>query len=214
MKLTICSIVISCCFLVSGSTVWISYAEEGIQNLVANPDFIDLQLNWKLTVSSGVATWEAEKKGGVGDDTECAFIEVTALPNPWWHIYLTQSDIPLEKSTEYTYSVWAKTEEGKGKDITLKVQKGTDPWTAYITKPFTIDDEWKEYWVTWNQTEGQANVQIIAFVGSAQRIGKDDRLWLDHFRVYEGDYEKDDLSPQAVEMRDKLATLWGNLKVK
>ena len=195
-------------FILAG---WVAQAEEEVQNLVANPDFVDMQQKWRLVTSSGAANWEVEEKDGVGDDEECVFIEVTALPDPWWHIYLTQSDIPLEKGKKYTYCVWARTEEGGNKDITLKVQKGTDPWTAYISKPFAIDGEWKEYWVTWNQFEAQANSQIIVFVGSAQRIGKD-KLWLDHFRVYEGDYKEDELSPKAVKSKGKLVNVWGSIK--
>lgn len=213
MKSVVYSVLFPCCFLLSIFSVRAIQAEEEMPNLVANPDFVDLQQKWTLVVSSGAANWEIEKEGGVGDDEECAFIEVTALPDPWWHIYLHQPDIPLEKDEKYTYCVWARTEKGESKDITLKVQKGTDPWTAYTTKPFAIDGEWKEYWVTWNQFESQANSQIIVFVGSDQRIGKD-KLWLDHFRVYEGDYREDELSPKAVNSTEKLVTVWGNMKVQ
>ena len=183
------------------------------ENLVANPDFIDLQQGWRLIVSSGAANWEVSKKGGVGDDMEVAFIEVIALPDPWWHIYLTQSNIPLEKGINYTYSVWAKTTQGEDKDITLKVQKGADPWTAYITKSFTINDQWDEYWVSWSQFETEASGQIIVFVGSAQRLDKNDKLWLDHFRVYEGAYKKDELSQQSITPAVKFPILWGMIKL-
>ena len=213
MRLTIRFASFAYSLLLFISVAWCIQAAEEIQNLVANPDFMDMQQKWSLTVSSGAANWEVEDSGGGGDDEECVFIEVTALPDPWWHIYLTQSGIPLEKGEKYTYCVWARTEEGESKDITLKVQKGTDPWTAYVTKPFGINDQWTEYCVTWNQFETQANGQIIVFVGSSQLIGKD-RLWLDHFRVYEGEYKEDELSPKAVETNGKLVTYWGNIKVQ
>ena len=213
MKLTSNCILFLFCFSLFTSTVCIVMADEEEQNLVKNPDFIDLQPGWALTVSSGVATLEIEKRGGVSDNTECAFIEITALPDPWWHIYIYQANIPLEKDKEYTYSVWAKTEVDESKEITLKVQRATDPWTAYITKPSPIDDEWKEYWITWTQKETQANCQIIVFAGSAKLIGKD-KLWLDHFRVYEGDYEEDELTPEAVDSLGKLITVWGDMKLQ
>ena len=212
MKLTSGCILFLFGFLLLTSTVCIVMADEEEQNLVKNPEFIDLQQGWSLRVVSGAATWEVEKKGGVGDDTECAFIEITALPDPWWNIYLYQINIPLEKDKKYTYGVWAKTEAGESKDIALKVQKNADG-TNYITKPFSIDDEWKEYWVTWTQKETQANNVIIVFANSANLIGKD-RLWLDHFRVYEGDYEEDELSPEAVDSLGKLITVWGDMKVE
>ena len=213
MRLTICFVSFACSLLLFISATWDIQAAEEIQNLVANPDFIDMQQKWSLTVSSGAANWEAQDRGGVGDDEECVFIEVTALPDPWWHIYITQRDIPLAKEEEYTYCVWARTEEGASKDITLKVQKATDPWTAYISEPFGIDDQWTEYCVTWNQFETQANGQIIVFAGSAQLMGED-KLWLDHFRVYEGEYKEDELAPKAVQADGKLATSWGNIKAQ
>lgn len=44
------------------------------------------------------------------------------------------------------------------------------------------------------------------------QLQKED-IWLDHFRVYQGDFIEDDLSrPKAVEPTGKLATTWGELK--
>ena len=82
---------------------------------------------------------------------------------------------------------------------------GSDWWAT-----FNINDEWQEYSRTWVQSlDGSATIHM----GLGQVKGD---VWLDHFRLYEGDYVEEDLEKfvidQAVEFRDKLAVTWGGIR--
>ena len=206
----------ACLFIIA--TAWIASADEELQNLVSNPDFVDSKAGWNVFAGNAAATWEVPGKGGVGDERQCAFIEITAVDGANWYTpnLYTSKVIPLEKNTEYTCSLWARTEEGMDKDITLTIQRGADPWTRFTQESFTIDGEWKEYWMTWTQPETLANAWVMIHTpGSPVRVDKG-KLWVDHVRVYEGEFEEDELSQgktvKAVDPTGKLAVAWGNVK--
>ena len=199
---------------------WTISADEELQNLIPNPDFANGQSGWTLHSGNvgAAATWEIRDKDGVGNERECAFIEITALAGASWYqpnLYTSQV-VPLENNTEYTCSLWLRTEEGMERDITLTIQRGSDPWTRFTEESFSMDGEWKEYWMTWTQPETLANAWLMIHTpGSNARVDKG-KLWIDHIRLYEGEFKEDELSlgevVKAVKPVDKLTTAWGNVK--
>ena len=113
--------------------------------------------------------------------------------------------------------MWARTESGTDKDITLRTQKGSDPWTQYNKEVFTIDGEWKEYSMTWTQTDALNDAWVMIHIpGSDLRVALG-KLWVDHVRVYEGGYAADAIAeamatPSAAQPAGRLATSWGHVK--
>ena len=102
------------------------------------------------------------------------------------------------------------------RDLTLTIQRGADPWTRFNQESFTINGEWNEYSMTWIHPETLANTWLMVHIsGSDARVDKG-KLWIDHIRVYEGEYMEDEFSEgkivQAVEPGDKLVTVWGEMK--
>ncbi len=210
--------VIVCLFI--AVFIWTVKADEELQNLVKNPDFEDAMSGWGVYDGNAASVYEIQEKGGVGDNGRCFFIEVTAVEGGTWYVPNLYSSgfVSLEDSTEYTCTLWARTEEGMDKDITLTIQRGADPWTRFNQESFTIDGEWNEYSMTWTQPETLVNAWVMIHTpGSPARVEKG-KLWVDHVRVYEGEYQEDELSEgkilKSVEPADKLVTVWGNMKAQ
>ena len=115
----------------------------------------------------------------------------------------------LNKDTTYTLSVWAKSDD-KPQPVELKVIKHQNPWTNYKTQAVTLTPEWKEFNVTFKQPEDDPIGRVDIFLGRA-----DGDVWIDHVRLYEGDYFNDEvreMPDEAVEPAAKLATTWANIK--
>ena len=209
-------VVLACLFTII--TAWIAGADEEIQNLVTNPDFSNGNTGWSFHTGNAAGTWEIKNNGGVGDDGPCIFIEIVAVDGVSWYVpNLYSTGLVTLDSEEYTCSLWARTEEEMDKDITLTIQRGADPWTRFNQESFTITGEWSEYWMTWAQPEALSNAWVMIHTpGSPARVSEG-RLWIDHVRVYEGEFVEDELSlgeeiVKAVKPTGKLAVTWGEIK--
>lgn len=84
-----------------------------------------------------------------------------------------------------------------------------DTWVGPIQN-FTLTDEWTEYHFSPTMTMSSPPAVVIHI----QFNNMKGDIWLDHFRVYQGEYVEDELSEgeQAVKAVDKLATVWGQIK--
>ena len=207
---------VACIFIII--TAWAFGADEEPQNLVTNPDFSNGNTGWAFYAGNGAGTWEITTKGGVGDDGPCVFIEVVALDGVnWYQPNLYSSGLVVLDNDEYTLSLWARTEEEMDRDITVTIQRGADPWTRFTQESFTINGEWNEYWMTWAQPEALDNCWIMIHpAGSNAGVSKG-LLWIDHIRLYEGEFVEDALSQgedpvKAVKPTGKLAVTWGEIK--
>ena len=86
-----------------------------------------------------------------------------------------------------------------------------------IYAKFHRSGEWAEYSMTWNHPETLANTWVMIHApGSAVNGVSKGELWIDHVRVYEGEYLEDELSAgeivKAVEPEDRLVDTWGRIK--
>jgi hypothetical protein len=193
-------------------TVWVSllsisiaYAEE-VENIARNPSFEDGVAQWQLLITPpAAAKWEVEKEGIAG---ECVYIDVSAVTGTDWHVEIHQGGQALKAGQEYTFNFWAKTADVASRPIGPGMEGiggGADWWET-----FNITEEWKEFSKTWVQA---ANGSATIHFGLGQVKGD---VWLDHIRLYEGDYQEEDLEQfegdQAVELKGKLTTTWGNIK--
>ncbi len=215
---TIKAVVVFCLVVFAA---WTVNAAEELENLVINPDFTEGQNGWAMFAGNAAATWAIQPKGGVGDDAHCAFVDVTATDGGNWYTpnLYTSGFVALEKNTEYTCTFWARTEEGEEKGITLTIQRGADPWTRFTQEAFAINGEWAEYSMTWNHPETLGNGWVMIHTpGSDARGVAKGKLWIDHVRVYRGEYQEDELSAgetiKAAEPAGKLATSWGHIKTQ
>jgi hypothetical protein len=178
-----------------------------IKNIARNPSFEDGTVEWQLLVTAPAAgKWESEKEGVAG---KCVHITISAISGTDWHIEIHQSNQALKASQKYTFNFWAKTADKRIRVVGPGIEGlgGSDWWET-----FNIDEKWKEFSKTWVQAAG-GNATIHFGLGQS----KDD-VWLDHIRLYEGDYQKEDLEQfkekQGIELKDKLATTWSNIKTQ
>lgn len=182
-------------------------AGEEIENLVSNPDFDEGgTFGWSLnTGGNSAGEMKAEKDGVVGD---CAYVKIDAVGPDAWNPEIHSPKFDVEIDEVYTVSFWAKTEEGKTRPLGVKFEQ-LDTWTGPSTT-ITITDEWTEYHFspTMTMSSPPAVVIHIAFNNLKEDV------WLDHFRVYQGEYvEEEELSEtEAVEPVGKLTTTWGQIK--
>ncbi len=193
--------------------VWVSvlltsvgYAQEEGENIVRNPSFEEGTAQWQLLITApAAATWEVEEEGVVGD---CVVIDVSEVSGTDWHVEIHQSGQMLEGGETYTFNFWVKTSEDVGSRRIGPGIEGlgaSDWWETY-----NVTDEWQEFSRTWEQ--GLTGSATIHF-GLGHDKGD---IWLDHVRLYMGEYIEEDLEEfevdKAVELKGKLATAWGSIK--
>ena len=186
-------------------------ADEEPENIIKNPDFEMNYDNWQFWTEGGaVAERLIESKKVepvVGDNV--AYVRIDKAGTGGNHIQFYQGPLVLNKDTTYTLSVWAKSDD-KPQPVELKVIKHQNPWTNYKTQAVTFTPEWKEFNVTFKQPEDDPIGRVDIFLGRA-----DGDVWIDHVRLYEGDYFNDEvreMPDEAVEPAAKLATTWANIK--
>lgn len=185
---------------------------DEIENLARNPDFEDGTFEWVLELHAGngaAAELKSDKDGVVGD--KCALVETTKLDGSgtWWHTGLNQNGHMVEAGITYTLAFWAKSEVKR--PISGCMGENHGPWANWNMQNFTITPEWQEYWVTWTSVVTDKNARIRIPTGQAK-----ESVWVDHVRLYEGNYEEEDLEglviERSVEPSDKLATTWAEIK--
>ena len=186
-----------------------SYGAE-IENLVSNPDFEEGTNGWKLNVGGNSAGLIKAEKGGVTGDF-CLFAQIDAVGPDNWNPEIHSPSFEVKAGKIYTCAFWAKTEQGKTRPLYVKFEQ-LDTWEG-PSKTFTITDEWAEYYFSPNMTV-QSPPSVVIHIAFQQQ--KED-VWLDHFRVYQGEYVEEKL-PQpggkgiAVQPAGKLVTLWADIR--
>jgi hypothetical protein len=185
----------------------VSYAQEEGENIVRNPSFEDGTAEWQLLITApAAATWEVVEEGVVGD---CVYIDVSAVSGTDWHVEIHQPNQMLDGGETYTFNFWVKTSEDVGSrpfGPGIEGLGASDWWET-----FNINDEWQEFSRTWEQgLSGSATIHY----GLGQVKGD---VWLDHVRLYIGEYVEENLEDieveKAVESKGKLATAWGSIKM-
>ena len=194
-------------FCISFVITRVSFSGE-VVNMVQNPSFEDGTTGWQLLITAPAgAKWEVEKDGVVG---KCVHVTITAVSGTSWHVEIHQPGMALKVGQEYTFNFWAKTVEVKSRAIQpgLEGIGGAGDWW----QDTNITEKWTEFSKTWNQQlAGNATIHFAV----AQVKGD---IWLDQVRLYEGKYVEEDLEAidkekgKAVELKGKLATVWGNIR--
>ena len=193
-------------FCISFVITGVSLSGE-VANMVQNPSFEDGTTGWQLLVTApAAATWKVEKDGVVG---QCVHITITAVSGTSWHVEIHQPGMSLKLGQEYTYNFWYKAADDEVRVIQPGVEGlGASDWWQDIN----IKGTWEEFTKTWIQSlAGSATLHFAV----AQTKGE---VYLDQVRLYEGKYQKEDIEAlnnekgKAVEFKNKLATVWGDIR--
>lgn len=185
-----------------------SMAGDEIENLVSNPDFDEGGIfGWNLgTGGNSAGEMTVERNSGVIND--CAYVKIDAVGPDAWNPEIHSPEFDVEAGEIYTVSFWAKTEDGMTRTIGVKFEQ-LDTWVG-PAQNFTLTDEWTEYHFSPTMTMSSPPAVVIHI----QFNNMKGDVWLDHFRVYQGEYVEDELSEgeQAVKAVDKLTIVWGQIR--
>lgn len=205
-----------CWFLVCAFLVFIgvhsSWAQDEGENLVQNPDFEKPgQAPWTMWVedASAVATMRIDKDESL-TGKQSLLIEIVQKGSGQ-RVELHQKPFNLEMGQQMTYAFWAKVGKDDLREGNMVVNHRADPWTTYGSASIRITDEWTEFNTS---ADISADDDIVGiYVELRDTVGK---VWFDHFRFYEGDYEEEDMEEMekdiAVEPRGKVACAWARIK--
>ncbi len=204
-SLCICSLVL---IWLSAYTM-LAYAEKPPENILKNGDFellLDGWHHWTHESASALFLTEDRKAEPIAGKN-VAYININEPGTALGHIQFYQQPFTLEKDVTYTYSLWAKSE--KPRNITFRIMHQGAPWTVYAPKSINLSDEWQEFFLTFKMPVDDVNSRAGIIMGTS-----DIDVWLDHIRLYEGEYVSDieGAEPNDVKPTDKLTTTWGSLK--
>ncbi len=204
-----------CWFLVCAFLVFIavcgSWAQDEVENLVQNPDFENpTQAPWTMWVedASAVATLSIDDEVSFTGD-QSLLIEISKKGSGQ-RVELHQRPFNLKEGWSLTYAFWGKVEEGDVREARMIANHRADPWTTYGSANVKFTEEWTEFWTTVNMPVDDSNVGI--YVELRDTVGL---VWFDHFRLYEGDYEEEDIEgivEKAVAPGGKIACTWARIK--
>lgn len=187
----------------------VAYTQKQPENILNNGDFdnkLDGWNHWAHANATVIFQTEGRKAEPVVGDN-AAYIRINKAGDALWHIQLYQQPFTLEKDTTYTYNLWAKSEEPRS--ITMRILHQGDPWTEYAKQSIALNQDWKEFFITFKMPMNDANSRAGIIMG-----GEKIDVWLDHIRLYEGKYVSDieGAEPFTIEPKDKLTTTWAMLK--
>lgn len=198
LKIDAAGILLSC---ILALTILASGA-VAIDNLIANPDFDAGTEGWNLGGLSGGAVADMSAVAG-GLAGQCLFINIDAVGDAGYKPEIHSPNFAVEQDMVYTLAVWVKTEAGVERELNISFEQNHDPWDG-PGETFTINDQWAEYYLT--PVMPFSDPDMVVHFGTQQLMGD---LWIDHIRVYQGDYVSDVAS---VSPADSLATKWGQIK--
>ena len=188
-----------------------SIAQE-IENLLSNPDFEIDTNGWSLGMGNVLAIDEDEECP-TGTNAARATIDAVGVNPSEPEIH--SPSFALSQGETYTYSFWARTEEGETKHINSDFESIDPSWVAAVWMDIILTEEWQEYHSTvlWT-AENRPNVFIHIALNYLPTEMND--MWIAHAKVYEGDYVEEEiegLKPQAaVTPVGNLAIPWGEIK--
>jgi len=184
-----------------------------IENMVANPDFDQGTTGWNLGCladgAAGALSVEKVKPAVGGAMGDCLYAKIDGVGNDAWEPEIHSPSFEVKNGKVYTVSFWAKTEKGSARTIGVKFEQ-LDTWVGPSQK-FDLTDEWTEYHFSPTMTMGSPPAVVIHIQFDFMK----DDVWFDHFRVYQGEYVAEDISPkQAIEPIGKQGATWGSIKSK
>jgi hypothetical protein len=188
-----------------------SIAKE-IENLLSNPDFEIDTNGWSIGNGNTLAI-DKKEKCPTGTNVIKATIDVVGANN--WEPEIHSPTFALKQNKTYTWSFWAKTEEGKTKAISPTFESNDPAWAGAAGMNITLTDEWVEYHSTavW---ANENRAQVVIHIGLNFPPTEKNDMWIAHAKVYEGNYVEEEipgLKPKAVENpADRLTTTWGKIK--
>ncbi|MCE2416368.1 carbohydrate binding domain-containing protein [Candidatus Poribacteria bacterium] len=187
----------------------LAYAAKPPENILNNGDFdLNLEAWHHWTHADAAALFQPEgKKAEPVIGKKVAYVKISNAGNAVWHVQFYQQPFTLEKGTTYTYSLWAKSE--KPRTVVMRILHQGDPWNEYARQTINLSETWKEFSITFKMTADDVSTRAGIIMGG-QKVD----VWLDHIRLYEGEYvaDIDGAEPQAVDPSDKLTTTWAALK--
>ncbi len=191
------------------SFVMFSFAATAPENILKNGDFDRKLEQWHhWTHVDAAALFQTEGKKAepiVGKNV--AYIKISKAGNAAWHIQFYQQPFTLEKGKTYTYNLWAKSETPR--TVKMRIIHQGAPWNEYASQQINLIEEWKEFFVTFKMPADDVNSRAGIIMGG-QKVD----VWLEHIRLYEGEFFSDiqGEQPKPVEVKDKLTIKWAALK--
>ena len=189
-----------------------SIAQE-IENLLSNPDFEVDTNGWSIGAGNTLAI---DKKEECPTGTNAVMATVDVVGANAWEPEIHSPSFALEQEETYTYSFWAKTEEGETKAIYSSFESNSPAWAGAAGMNITLTEEWLEYHATALWTNESRDVVVIHIALNYPPTEMND-MWIAHAKVYEGDYVEEEiegLQPKAVTPVGNLAITWGKVKGK
>ncbi len=162
---------------------------QEVVNLLTNGGFEDGTLNgWRRGGGCTIAVVQelvgASVPEGPIEGNYCMHVTVNNNNANFWNAHARpRFDTVFEAGKKYTLSLWLKCSEGT-REINLKPEESTDPWTGYGNERVFMTDEWAEYHITTPvMTEDVSPARIMIHVGFGPG-----EFWIDDAKWYEGDY--------------------------
>jgi hypothetical protein len=102
-----------------------------------------VQRNWVLEEHEGAAADMAIDESDPFEGTRCARVDVTNITGTDWHIQWKQTRLSLMKDSILTVTFSGRSDAGR--NITVSIQKDTDPWTVYYNASFRMTQDWQTF---------------------------------------------------------------------
>jgi len=205
---TMVGILLSCMFVLTMLVSGAAAQDDEIENIVPNPDFLDGTNGWTISGGFGVLSVDNKEESPTGTPVLMATINSVGAEN--WEPEIHSPSFPLKNGETYTYSFWAKAEEGSNRTLGPALEQ-LETYVS-IGQGITLTDQWVEYHYTGIWTHPTSPPQVVIHIGFQLQT---DDVWFSHFRVYEGEYveEEIDEGPKiAVTPAHRLTTTWGKIK--
>jgi len=183
------------------------------ENIIANGDFEAQFANWSFWTEGGAVAerFIESKKIEPVDGESVAYVKIDnqGAGGGGNQVQFYQGPFVIKKGKKYTVSAWMMGGEG-GEQVSIFVLKHVEPWTGYGNRAITLKTEWDEYSFTFTQPVDDPDGRLDFFLGTARGD-----IWIDHVRLYEGEYFDDGVKERpgkSVDAQSKLATTWGSIR--
>jgi len=200
------SVILALTILVSGAV-----AQDEIENLLSNPDFEGDTNGWSLGNGN---VFIIDDKEECPTETNVVHARIDFVGANAWEPEIHSPSFALKQGNTYTYSFWAKTEEGETKAINPMFESNDPAWAGAGGMNITLTDEWQEYHSTAVWTNETRPVVVI-HIGLNFPPTEMNDMWIAHAKVYEGNYVEEEiegLEPKSVTPVGNLAIPWGKIK--
>ena len=165
-------------------TAWnIGMREEGEGNQVVDSGFENDPINnhWTLELhETATASMQIEETNPYSGN-RCARIDVSSVTGTSWHIQWKQVNISIKEDSIYTVTFAGRSDANR--DISVAVQKDTDPWTVYSSAIFQLQPTWKIFTFSFRSPETVDDETRLSF----SLGGEEGSYWFDDiFMAYSG----------------------------